>query len=91
MVSLGAGIVQWLEHRTCDRKVAGSNPCWSGGRIFLLRGQLSVLTLISVSVPPPCYRSSTKKTPLTLPQVPVAGYSYTHIHPTYVALNEVTL
>ena len=26
---------------------------------FLLQGQLSVLTLISVSVPPPCYRSST--------------------------------
>ena len=26
---------------------------------FLLRGRLSVLTLISVSVPPPCYRSST--------------------------------
>ena len=29
------------------------------GRIFrLLRGQLSVLALIPVSVPPPCYRSS---------------------------------
>ena len=26
---------------------------------FLLQGQLSVLTLFSVSVPPPCYRSST--------------------------------
>ena len=26
---------------------------------FLLQGQLSVLTLISVSVPPLCYRSST--------------------------------
>ena len=26
---------------------------------FLLQGQLSVLTLISVSVPPPCYRNST--------------------------------
>ena len=26
---------------------------------FLLLGQLSVLALISVSVPPPCYRSST--------------------------------
>ena len=29
-----AGIAQWLERRTRDRKVAGSNPCWSGGRIF---------------------------------------------------------
>ena len=26
---------------------------------FLLQGQPSVLTLISVSIPPPCYRSST--------------------------------
>ena len=30
----GAGIAQWLERRTRDRKVAGSKPCWSGGRIF---------------------------------------------------------
>ena len=29
------------------------------GENFLLQGQLSVLTLISVFVPPPCYRSST--------------------------------
>ena len=32
-----AGIVQWLEHWTRDWKVAGSNPCWSGGRIFFSR------------------------------------------------------
>ena len=31
---LGAGIVQWLERRTCNWKVAGSNPSISGGRIF---------------------------------------------------------
>ena len=31
------GIAQWLERRTCDWKVAGSNPCWSGGRIFFSR------------------------------------------------------
>ena len=49
----GAGIAQWLERRTRDRKVAGSNLCRSGGIIFLLQGQLSVLTLISVSVTPP--------------------------------------
>ena len=29
-----AGIAQWLERRTRDWKVAGSNPCRSGGRIF---------------------------------------------------------
>ena len=35
--NLGAGIAQWLEHRTRDWKVAGSNPCWNGGRIFFSR------------------------------------------------------
>ena len=35
--SKGAGIARWLEHRTRDWKVAGSNPCWNGGRIFFSR------------------------------------------------------
>ena len=30
----GAGIAQWLERRTHDRKVPGSSPGRSGGRIF---------------------------------------------------------
>ena len=33
----GAGIAQWLERRTCDWKVMGSNPCRSGRRIFFSR------------------------------------------------------
>ena len=33
----GGWIAQWLERRTRDRKVAGSNPCRSGGRIFFSR------------------------------------------------------
>ena len=37
IIMLGAGIAQWLEHRTRDWKVAGSNPCWNGGRIFFSR------------------------------------------------------
>ena len=48
-----SGIAQWLERRTHDWKVQERQEN------FLLQGQLSVLTLISVSVPPPCYRSST--------------------------------
>ena len=32
-----AGIAQWLERRTRDWKVAGSNACWSGGRILFSR------------------------------------------------------
>ena len=50
------------------RRVVRAPDSWSKGRGFeslqeqrenVLQGQLSVLTLISVSVPPPCYRSST--------------------------------
>ena len=37
LLLLANGIAQWLERRTRDRKVAGSNPCWSGGRIFFSR------------------------------------------------------
>ena len=33
-IERGVGIAQWLERQTCDQKVAGSNPCGSGGRIF---------------------------------------------------------
>ena len=33
----GAGIAQWLERRTRDRKVSGSNPCWNGGNTFFSR------------------------------------------------------
>ena len=35
--NIGAGIAQWLERRTRDWKVACSNPCGSGERIFLSR------------------------------------------------------
>ena len=31
------GIAQWLKRRTCDRKVAGSDPCRSGAIIFFSR------------------------------------------------------
>ena len=34
---LGMGIAQWLERRTRDWKVPGSNPSRSGGRIFFSR------------------------------------------------------
>ena len=34
---MGTGIAQWLERRTRDWKVPGSNPCRSGGRFFFSR------------------------------------------------------
>ena len=37
MLCWGAGIAQWLECRTGDRKVPGSSPGRSGGRIFFSR------------------------------------------------------
>ena len=42
-----------------DRKVAGSSPRTSGGTVFFSRVNFFVLTLTAVSVPLPCYRSST--------------------------------
>ena len=37
VLSNWAGIAQWLECQTCDWKVASSNPCRCGRRIFLSR------------------------------------------------------
>ena len=61
-------------------------PAGAAGE-FSSPGSTFVLTLISVSVPPQCYRSSIKKTPVVLPKVQVAGYSCMHL--TYVALHYV--
>ena len=83
-----------------DGSVVRAPDSWSKGRgfesrqewrkPFLHRCQPSVLTLISVSVPPPCYRSRTQEIPVILPKVLVAGDSWTRMHPTYMALHEVT-
>ena len=63
--------------------VVGALDSWLKGRGFksqqmwpdnlFVRVQLSVLTLILVSVPPLCYRSSMQKIPIILPKVQVAG------------------
>ena len=37
---MGVGIAPWLECQACDQKVAGLNPCGSGGRIFFSRVNL---------------------------------------------------
>ena len=39
-----------------------------------------MLTLLLVSVPAPFYSSNKQKTPDTMPEVQVAGYSLTCIH-----------
>ena len=55
-LSLGVGIAQWLERRTHDWKVVGSNPCRRGGRIFFSR--VHFLCWIWFQYPTLCYRSS---------------------------------
>ena len=63
-----------LSDRTSE--VGGSCPGRRGRRYSFVQGQIFMPTLISVSVPPLCYRrNSTLKIPVILPKVHVAGYS----------------
>jgi len=56
---IGVGIAQRLEHQTHDWKVAGSNPCTSGGRIFFSGVNFLWWLFVSVTAPPLFYCSST--------------------------------
>ena len=68
-VSVGACMCVSVYVGSGDSSMVRAPESWLKGRgfeslqerreNFLLRGQLSVLTLISVSIPPPCYCSST--------------------------------
>ena len=70
----GGGIAQWLECRTCDRKVAGLNPCRSGGRIF--RSRVNFLGWLLFRHPFHTRVTAVAcKRPRSLPKVQVAGYS----------------
>ena len=73
----GAGIGQWLERRTSDRKVAGSSPCMN----FLLQSAFCVLADSYFGIRP---------TPV-LPQqyVKYHGADGRLKHPTFGASNEV--
>ena len=55
-----AGIVCWLEHRTRDRKVASSNPCRSGLRIFFSRVSFLCWLLFGVRSTPVLLQSYVK-------------------------------
>ena len=71
----GAGIAQWLERQTCDWKVAGSNPCWNGGRIFFSRVNFLCWLLFWYPFHPRVTTVARKKILVILPKVQVAGYS----------------
>ena len=73
--SSGAGIAQWLEHRTRDWKVAGSNPCWNGGRIFFSRVDFLCWLLFRYPFHPRVTAVARKKSRSFCQKVQVAGYS----------------
>ena len=78
-----AWIAQWIERRTQAWSRSRGFESWQERREnFLLRGQLSVLTLISVSVPPPCYRHCTHPTYVVLHEVTWHGACLYGIHRT---------
>ena len=59
LIALGSGDSSVVRTRDSWLKGRGFESLQERRKNFLLQGPLSVLTLISVSVPPPCYRSST--------------------------------
>ena len=78
------GVCKQVLNRNGDGSVVNTPDSWLKGcgfeslqqqENFLFQGWLSVLTLVLISVPPPCYRSSTYKIPVILSEVHVAGYS----------------
>ena len=71
----GAGIAQWLERRTRDWKVAGSNPCRSGGRIFFSWVDFLCWLLFRYPFHSSVTAVARKKIGSILPEVQVAGYS----------------
>ena len=54
---LGAGTSRWLSARFLIKRSRIRVPGGETGEMCLLQGKPFVLTLISVSVPRPCYRS----------------------------------
>ena len=71
----GAGIAQWLERRTRDWKVAGSNPCWNGGRILFSRVDFLCWLLFRYPFHPCVTTVARKKSWSFCQKVQVAGYS----------------
>ena len=79
----GAGIAQWLEHRTRDWKVAGSNPCWNGGRIFFSRVDFLCWLLFRYPFHPRVTTVARKKIPVILPKS-AGGRLQLNTHTPYV-------
>ena len=89
--SWGVGIAQWLEHWTHDQKILSLSLGRSGGRTFFSRVNLLCWLLFWYPFHPHVTAVVCKRSPLFCQKAQMAGYSSTHIHPTYVALTGVTL
>ena len=85
---LGAGIAQWLERRTRDWKVAGSNPCWNGGRIFFSRDDFLCWLLFRYPFHPRVTTVARKKSRSFCQKCRWQVTAKTRIHLTYVAFIE---
>ena len=87
--SRGAGIAQWTEHRTRDQKVVGSNPCWSGGRIFYSR--VNFLCWLLFRYPfHPRVTAVARKRPWSFCQKRRWQVTAKHAYTLHMALHEVT-
>ena len=84
----GAGIAQWLERRTRDWKVAGSNPCWNGGRIFFSRVDFLCWLLFRYPFHPRVTTVARKKSRSFCQKCRWQVTAKTRIHLTYVAFIE---
>ena len=60
-VNPNTATAQWLERRTRDWKVAGSNPCWNGGIIFFSRVHFLCWLLFRYPIHPPVTTVARKK------------------------------
>ena len=86
---------QWLERRTWDRKVPGWSPCMSCRRIFFSKiNFLADSGLFRYSFDPRVTSVARKRSQPFCQKCrwqDTAKHTSTHIHPTYVGLDEVTL
>ena len=86
----GVGIAQWLERRTRDWKVVGSNPCWSGRIIFFSRVDFLCWLLFQYLFHPRVTTVARKRFQSFCQKCRWQVTAKTRIHLTYVALHEVT-
>ena len=87
----GVGIAQWLERRTRDRKVPGSSPGISGGNTFFSGVNLLCWLVFRYPFYPRVNAVARKQPQSFCQKCRWQATAKTHMHPTNMALNKVTL